>query len=179
MEQTLVKAPILETSRLTLQGHTPEDFESCATMWGDINFVKYTFRVPSTREESWTRFLRYFGHWQVNGFGYWVIKDRSTGEFIGEAGFADYKRNMTPSIEGRPEAGWGIASHQQGKGYASEAMTCITQWADSHLSAATTVCIIDPEHQASIRVANKMGYHPIGIASYLGDNVNLYERKSA
>lgn len=172
----MADVPILETPRLILRGHRAEDFEICANMWKDPDVVKYTSRVVSSREASWTRFLRYFGHWQVNGFGYWVLENSETGEFLGEVGFADYKRDMEPSIEGCPEAGWVLASAAHGNGYASEAVKCITQWADNNLKSSTTVCIIDPEHHASIRVADKAGYKIIGSGHYFGDTVNIYER---
>jgi hypothetical protein len=29
---------------------------------------------PYTEEESWARFLRYFGHWLLLGFGYWPLR---------------------------------------------------------------------------------------------------------
>jgi hypothetical protein len=34
----------------------------------------------------------YIGHWALMGFGYWVIEEKATGEFVGDVGFADFKR---------------------------------------------------------------------------------------
>jgi RimJ/RimL family protein N-acetyltransferase len=52
------------------------------------------------------RLLRYVGHWAVLGFGYWVVEEKASGEFVGETGFADYRREMKPSLDGAPEIGW-------------------------------------------------------------------------
>ncbi|MGI9485289.1 MAG: hypothetical protein ACR2RF_05285, partial [Geminicoccaceae bacterium] len=42
-----------------------------------------------------------------------------------------------------------------------------------------TVCIFDPNHAASIRVARKMGYVDVSTASYRGKPTLLMERAKA
>ena len=66
--------------------------------------------------------LRYAGHWQWMGFGFWALEEKSTGAFAGELGFAEFKRELEPSIQGIPEIGWVLAPHAHGKGYATEAV---------------------------------------------------------
>ena len=96
-----VGAPILETERLKLRGHRLDDFVHCAAMWADPIVTKHIGGRPFTEEESWTRLLRYVGHWALLGFGYWVVEEKITGSFIGEAGFADYKRDIDPPLQRR------------------------------------------------------------------------------
>ena len=50
--------------------------------------------------------MRYSGHWAILGFGYWVVRDTQSGRFLGEVGFADYHREIEPSLHGTPEIGW-------------------------------------------------------------------------
>ncbi len=57
--------PVLETERLQLRGHRLEDFVQCAAMWADPLVIRYIGGKPLTEEESWTRFLRYVGHWSL------------------------------------------------------------------------------------------------------------------
>jgi len=92
------------------------------------------------------------------GFGYWAVEEKASERFLGEIGFADFKREIVPSIEGVPELGWVLASHAHGKGYATEALNAAIPWGDKNLSASRSVCIIDPENLASLRVAEKCGY---------------------
>jgi RimJ/RimL family protein N-acetyltransferase len=47
--------------------------------------------------------LRYVGHWSLLGFGYWILEERATGEFVGEVGFSDYKRDVEPALGAVPE----------------------------------------------------------------------------
>lgn len=84
-------------------------------MWCDPLVLLHTIGTPSTEQQSWMRMLRYVGHWQLMGYSYWAIEEKSSSKFIGEIGFADFKRNLTPSIDGIPEAGWALASHAHGR----------------------------------------------------------------
>jgi hypothetical protein len=81
--------PVVETERLRLRGHTLDDFAHTRALWGDAAVVTYMGGKPFTSEECWTRFLRYFGHWSVLGFGYWVVEEKATGDFVGEVGFGN------------------------------------------------------------------------------------------
>jgi len=171
-----LSVPTLETDRLRLRGHRREDFPHSAAMWADPRVVEYVGGKPLTEEEAWTKFLRYLGHWTALGFGYWVAEDKSAGTFVGEIGFADYKRELQPSLHGIPESGWVLASHAHGKGYATEAVRAITTWADAHFGLVRTACIIDPDNAASIRVALKCGYRDAGTASYKNHSVKLFFR---
>jgi RimJ/RimL family protein N-acetyltransferase len=96
--------------------------------------------------------------------------------FVGEIGFADFKRDITPSIRGIPEMGWVLASAQHGKGYATEGVRAALGWADRHLAAARTVCIIGPGNTASIRVAEKAGYAQICVATFNDAPILMFER---
>lgn len=174
--QSTFTVPTIETERLRLRGHTMEDFAHCAAMWADPNVTQYIGGKPLTEEESWARFLRYFGHWVVLGFGYWVAEDRATGNFVGEVGFADYKRALLPSIEGMPEIGWVLVSQAHGRGLATEAVRAVVAWSDEHFSSPQTACIIAPENFASIRVAVKCGYRETQPATYKGRPTKLFIR---
>ncbi|AZO11499.1 MULTISPECIES: GNAT family N-acetyltransferase [unclassified Mesorhizobium] len=150
--------PVLETARTILRAHALDDFETYVAMWADPGVTRFIGGKPRTREESWMRFLRHAGLWSLLGYGFWAIEDKKTGRFAGEAGFHDLKRDIEPSIEGVPEAGWALASEAQGQGLASEVVGRIVAWGDEVFGPASTVCIIDPENGASLKVAERNGY---------------------
>jgi len=152
------RVPVLETERLILRGHRLEDFVVSSAMWADPAVTRYIGGKPLTEEESWTKFIRYPGHWALMGFGYWAVEEKETGKFVGEIGFADFKREIEPSLKGVPEIGWVLVSEAQGKGYATEAVRAAVAWGDQHFGKVRTACIIHPENVASIRVAGKCGY---------------------
>jgi len=169
--------PVLDTERLHLRGHTLEDFPACAAMWSDPTVTRHFGRKPFTEEESWTRLLRYVGHWSLLGFGYWVVEERSSGQFVGEVGFADYKRDMESPVKELPEIGWVLSLWAHGKGYATEAARAAIRWGDEHFSPPRTTCIISPDNLPSIRVAEKCGYRDLQLTSYKGQPTIVFVRE--
>jgi RimJ/RimL family protein N-acetyltransferase len=145
-------------------------------MWRDPVVVKYFGGVPSTAQECWSRLLRYAGLWPLVGYGYWRVRERGTGRLVGEVGFAEFRRDMTPSLVGTPEAGWVLASWAHGQGFAREATEAILAWADDELGADRTVCMIDPENAASLTLAARLGYRVFAEGCYGGRTVVLLER---
>ncbi|MBL8708441.1 MAG: GNAT family N-acetyltransferase [Rhodospirillaceae bacterium] len=168
--------PLIETERLTLRGHGADDFPASAALWGDARVTARISGRVFTPEECWARLLRYAGLWSLLGFGYWAVTRKSDGAFIGESGFANFHRAI-PSPHARlPEIGWVIAPAHQRQGYASEAVAAITAWGDKKFGGSQTFCIIDPDHAASLRVAEKAGYHFAERTTYLDSPVVLYLR---
>lgn len=174
--ESMTTAPTIETERTILRAHRLHDFEDYAAMWADPVVTRFIGGKPRTREESWIRFLRHPGMWSMIGFGFWAVEEKATGRFIGEAGFHDLKRDIQPSIEGRPEAGWGLIAAAHGQGFATEIVGAATLWGDGHFGGAATVCIIDPENAGSINVARKCGYREIARTAYHGQPTILLER---
>ncbi len=171
-----VVVPTLTTDRLILAPPRPEDFEDSFALWSDPDVVRFIGGRVFTREEVWGRVLRYIGHWAALGWGYWMVRDRADGRYLGEAGFAEAEREMTPSIVGQPEAGWALLPSAHGRGLAGEAVAAMTAWADANFGGAPTVCIIAPENTPSIRVAEKAGYRPSVLATYRGSPTQVFER---
>jgi RimJ/RimL family protein N-acetyltransferase len=167
--------PQLETERLILRAHRIDDFAECAMMWGDPAVTRYIGGQPFTAEEVWSRLLRYVGHWHLLGFGYWIIHERASGLFVGEVGFADFHREISPQLDA-PEIGWALATWAHGRGLATEAVRAALAWADAHLSTSRTVCLIDPDNTPSLRVAQKCGFREWQRTTYKGSPTVLYER---
>jgi RimJ/RimL family protein N-acetyltransferase len=173
----LREAPVVETPRLILRGYRVEDFPDVAETWADPKVVRYiSGGEPFSEEKTWARFLRNIALWPMLGYGYWAATEKSTGRYIGDVGFADFKRDIEPSIEGVPEIGWVLASSVHGYGYATEAARAAIAWLDGALEPQRTVCIIDAENRASINVAEKLGYVEFARTVYKSAQVVMFER---
>ena len=179
MPDSLISAaPILETGRLRLRPFRAADLEPMAASLADPEVVRHLSGKPQSREDSWRRLLAVPGQWIMLGYGYWSVERRDDGVWLGQIGFADFKRDMTPSIEGLPEMGWIFARHGQGRGYASEAAAAALAWADEVLHAPEIVAIISPENAPSIRVARKAGFEDCSEARYRDETVLLFRRRA-
>ena len=170
------RVPVLQTERLTLRGHEIADFPDCLALWSDPLVTRHIGGRPLTGEEVWTRILRYVGHWTLLGFGYWLVAERDSNCFIGEVGFADFKRQLDPPCEGLPEIGWALAPWAQGQGYALEAVRAALDWGDGQFGELETCCLIDPDNIASIRLAERSGYREAARAVYKDNPTILFKR---
>jgi RimJ/RimL family protein N-acetyltransferase len=168
--------PVLRTARLTLRAHTLADHADSLALWSDPDVARHIGGVASTAEEVWTRVLRYGGLWPLLGYGYWHVSETQAGRFLGEAGLADYRRTLAGVSGFAPEAGWAFLPAAHGRGYAREAMEAILGWADEVLRPVRTVCMIAPANASSIRLAERLGYAPMGSAVYRGSETLLFER---
>jgi len=168
--------PVIETERLRLRAHCADDHAECLAIWSDPEVTRYIGGRPFTSEEVWKRLLQYVGLWSLLGYGYWAVEEKATGRYIGDIGFADFMRDMEPSLRGMLEFGWVLAPHAHGKGYASEAVAAAVAWGERHFPALHAVCIISPENLPSIRVAEKAGFRRQQDTTYHGSPTIVFRR---
>jgi len=166
----------LESDRLILDAHSAQDFESLAALWADTEVVRYIGGHPSTAHESWMRLLRYRGLWPILGYGYWAVREKRSGRFMGDLGFADFRRETEPRIAAVPEAGWAFAVWAQGQGYAGEALDAALRWLDGIASIDSSICLIAPDNTASIRLAQTNGFLSTNTISFKGEQSLLFTR---
>ncbi len=169
--------PTLETERLVLRGHRRDDFDDVVALWADPTVTRYIGGRPFTREETWARLLRNVGHWALIGFGYWIVHEKATGRFVGEAGFAVHERALDPPFGDAPESGWVMLPWAHGRGLGSELVGAVVAWGDARFGRGRkTVCMIDPDNAASLRVAQKHGYVEYARTTYHGRPTVLLSR---
>lgn len=167
--------PILLTERLRLRGHERSDYAAMCRLWQHAETVRFIGGVPLEDQAVWFRLLRYAGMWALLGFGFWVIEERATGAFLGEAGLLNAERGIA-GLKDMPEAGWCCTPEATGKGIASEAMAAILGWADAHLDASRIGCLIAPDNAPSLRVAHKLGFGEVDRTVLQGAPVVLLHR---
>jgi RimJ/RimL family protein N-acetyltransferase len=165
------------SARLHFHRMTTDDYDDCAAMWADPDTTRHIGGAPSTPEESWGRVLRCVGHWAALGYGTWVIRDRQTGRFAGDIGFKQFRRDLDPVLQTLPEIGWVLAPWARGQGLATEAATAALGWADAVPGWPMTLCIIDPENLASLRVAAKCGFAEQARTEYKAKPVIVFARQ--
>lgn len=164
-------APVIETPRLILRGHRLDDYEACCFLTTDPEAVRMIFQNPMSREDTWHRLLRFAGHWALLGYGLFIVEEKATRRVVGEVGLADFHRGLGSDFDTWPEMAWMMASDVHGHGYATEAAQAALDWFEGQRAPERTVCIIDPHNGASLRVAEKLGYHSFGRDEYKGKQV--------
>ena len=169
--------PTIDTPRLRLRPYRLQEFDAYAAMWAEPAVTRFIGGTAQTRDYSWSRFLRQIGLWHYLGFGFFAIEDRETGSFIGECGFHDLQRPLSPSLDGTMEAGWALIGAMQGKGLAVEAMRAALGWADVQHPTLRQTAMIDPGHAASLHVAGKLGFTEFARSTFYDKPMVLLERR--
>ena len=168
--------PALESERLLLRGARLQDFPEHAAMWSDPRTRAYFQNYPYSEEDTWMRFQRNFGQWHLFGYGWWVVEDKASRRYAGSIGFFQAKRAIDVPYGDQPEAGWVIAPDFHRRGYAREALGTALAWADAHIEAQNSWCMINPENLPSRKVAEAAGYHQAQAADYKGAPVMTFLR---
>lgn len=78
------------------------------------------------------------------------VEEKHTGRLIGHVG-------LSPLFDG-VEVGFGIATADQGKGYATQAVTAACNWAFERFSLPAILGVTDEENRASQRVLVRAGF---------------------
>jgi RimJ/RimL family protein N-acetyltransferase len=146
-------APTLATPRLRLRGWRPDDFAPYAAMLADPGTARFITRKgqPYGEREAWAETAFLVGHWQLLGYGMFVVEERAGGAFLGRVG------PLRPKGWPGFEIAWALAPAARGKGYALEAARAATAWAFERFAPDRIVSVIDPRNIASRRVAERLG----------------------
>ena len=139
-----------ETERLILRQVQESDFDSFRDFFADEKTAHFIGGIRN-EEEAWRTMAFYLGHWQLKGYGYMVIEEKSSGDFVGCCGL--WNSPTWPEME----MGYWMQADKQGQGYATEAAERIKQFAFEEIGANTLVSYIDKENIASIKVAKRLG----------------------
>lgn len=161
------------TERLTMVPHGVADYDDLRQMWGDPAVVRLLGGVPGTAEDSWARLLRYAGNWALLGHGFWCVRRRDTGAYVGDVGYLEAKRTGVEGFDGDPEIGWSLNVAAYGQGFATEAVVAALEWGEGRF--ARTVAMINPQNTASEAVARRCGFGWFAAGTYKDAPTGLWE----
>ncbi len=145
---------ILETQRLILRRQVPEDLDSLFALYGDPDVTRYIPDAPRTRQEA-SEELEWFrnGHPKYPQLGLWATIHKATNRFIGRCGLLPWTIDQREEVE----VAYLLAKDYWRQGLGTEVAQAIARYAFDQLHLTRLICLIDPENQASIRVASKIG----------------------
>ncbi|WP_242688480.1 GNAT family N-acetyltransferase [Bacillus sp. Cs-700] len=140
------------TERLVLRKMIPEDVDSLFDIFSDIEVMKY---YPSCKNRhdtvKWIEWTLH--HYKVYGFGMWIVEDKESGHLLGQCGLVLQK--LVHGVE--VELGYLFAKQHWGKGYATEAAFACKKYAFNELGLSKLISLIDPQNNASLKVAKRIG----------------------
>jgi len=176
-QELLFSECFIETERLQLRPLDLGDFDDYGLMLGDPDTYTFSERGPMTSDEAFTRLLRNAGHWALMDYGLFAVFEKTTGRFVGEVGFGDFRRQLGDRFDPFPEASWAITPHFQGRGYATEAARAAMEFTIERTASKRLVCIIHHNNDVSIHIATKLGFRPYDECIYRGYRAMLFARE--
>lgn len=152
MEQ---KDPTIATSRLRLDRLVPTDAPVLFAYRGDEAVARYQgWRLKDEGEAA--RFIddqSRLAFLTPDSWAQLAIRDRSTGELLGDLGV-----HFPADTDSPIEFGISLRPDRQGKGYAREAMSAMLDLAFRTWGYRRSVGSVDPRNVASIALLESLGY---------------------
>ncbi len=144
----MIPIPTITTERLVLRAPCAHDHAPFAAFYASeaAQFVG----GPMRDFEVWRYVAEVIGHWQLRGFGRWMVERKDRPGAIGLVGL------HAPLDWPEPEVGW-MLWDGNGRGYAAEAGRAARSHAYGKLGMRTLISSIAPGNAASIRVAEGLG----------------------
>lgn len=167
---SLPEIPVIETRRLVLRGPEAEDYPDFKA-----TFSSYRARFmggPLNAYEAWMLYAAEIGHWQIRGYGMWMIHLKETDETLGMAG------GWKPAKWPEAEIAWIIWPDKAGQGFALEATHAVRRYFYGTLGWPGAVSYLDPKNLDSIRLAERLGAKKDHEAQSVDGNDVVYRHPS-
>lgn len=140
----------LETARLVLRRPNGSDWDAARDFF--MSDRASGIGGPLTLGQAWRALAAEIGHWEILGYGMWVVTLRGDDTAMGMIG------PWTPADWPETEIGWMIWDTKvEGTGIATEAARAAIDHAWNVLGWDTIVSYIAPDNTRSIRLAEKLG----------------------
>jgi len=161
---------LFETPRLIVRALSEQDLPELAAMLADPAVMEYSVRGVCD-EQATRRFYDWCrSSYEAHGFGPWALEEKARGQLAGFCGISPEQ------VEGQEEInlGYRLASRFWHQGLATEAVQGVLDYALTRLGLESVVVIIEPEHGASLHVAEKAGFSDYHETEFHGRRVRVY-----
>ena len=155
----------LETERLIFQEVKEADAEFICELLNEPGYITHiSDRGIRTPEEAKDYISERFVYGD-DGFGFYLLRERETGEEIGIAG--TLKRDFLD----HPDLGYALLRRHEGKGYAFEAASAVLAYGLNDLELGRVGAIVSAQNGRSIHLLKKLGLVYEKDVAYPGEEV--------
>lgn len=146
----------IETARLVASRVTEADLPELLRLLRDPRVaatLSPTGRPPGD-DEVRSGLIEAIGHWELHGFGLWMLRERADGRLVGRGGL------QHTFVTGRDEVevAWAIVPELWGRGLATELARAAIEVAFGPLALQEVIAYTLPHNGASRRVMEKCGF---------------------
>ncbi len=146
---------MLNTKRLTLRPLSASDDTGLMKVFGDKNVMQFS-DDGKPQNAKWIKLWvnEAILDYDRSKYGVMAVVEKESNQVIGYCGLFSYE-----NIDGQPEVeiGYRLARKAWGHGYATEAAQALLAYAHNDLALSRIVAMVDPNNEASKKVAEKIG----------------------
>ncbi|GMA61370.1 GNAT family N-acetyltransferase [Alicyclobacillus fastidiosus] len=160
---------VITTERLNLRKMTTDDVQNLMGIFSDPEAMRY---YPSTMNEEETLgwINRTLSNYEKLGVGFWIVEDKSTGQFLGQCGIIPQACDGVSVME----IAYLFVRQEWGKGYATESAKACKEYGFQSMGLHKMYSFIDVNNTASARVAERNGMHIEETITKWGKEVFVY-----
>ncbi|WP_227545953.1 GNAT family N-acetyltransferase [Marinobacter fonticola] len=161
---------ICETERLIVRPLSLADVPALTEILSDPEVMKHSVR--GVCDEAATRkFIEWcLACYESHAVGPWALIDKKSSDLIGFCGVGP---ELVADVE-EISLGYRLAKRCWNKGLASEAARAVLNYAFGKKLFHSVVVIIEPDHVASLKVAEKAGFTNFDALEFHGRPVRVY-----
>jgi [ribosomal protein S5]-alanine N-acetyltransferase len=164
----------IETERLLLRKFTTDDKEALFKIFNDGGKIHKTDKHGPLNDNYVREYIRkIIEHYEKYGFGVWIIVEHSTNNIIGYCGI---KKITINNNDNEKKNGLSYRIHKDfwNKGFATEAVRAVLDYAFNALKLSEVVACILNDNVASKSVAKKVGLKYLNDCIYNDEAYCLY-----
>lgn len=143
----------IETPHLTGLRVREEDFADLVVMGKDA-VVMATLGGVRTEQQTRENLDESIEHWITHGYGFWIFRDRTSGEIVGRGGL----RRGHFGGNDETEVAYALGAEFWGRGLATEIAVASVDIAFNQIGLNELVAFTVPGNAASRRVMEKAGF---------------------
>ncbi|GCD48386.1 GNAT family acetyltransferase [Streptomyces paromomycinus] len=143
---------VIETERLRLRPLHVSDADAFVALHADPRVNRFVGAY--SHRQAVERLTAVERQWAERGHGLCAVELRSSGDFIGRSGLQYWEQFD------EVELGWTLRAEHWGHGYATEAAQACLEWGFATLDDAYFTALLRPGDEASVRVAERLGFSP-------------------
>ncbi len=147
---------ILETEHLLVREETEGDIDAIYEMYEDQDYTRYIENPYPEKEDELSYMRKYRIYvYEYYGYGLWFLIDKATGKPAGRAGLSP--KTYSDDVVG-VELGYLIHRDFARRGYCMEVCKAILEYGRTELELSEVYCLIRPENEVSLHIAEKLGF---------------------
>ncbi len=142
--------PSLKTERLTLRAPQMDDFGLYRDFYADAD-GSGNYGGPLRADQAFAKLATDLGHWQLRGFGMWIVTTTADDVAIGGCGI------FHPVGWPSHELTWWLTKPARGYGYAAESSRAVIHHACTELRWTSVETHMRDENIAARKLAERLG----------------------